>query len=54
MQKMTLFPKGLPPVPDVDRSTDMADLIRMALNGWLPMGAGAGLEALFDRMEAAR
>ena len=54
MQKMTPFSKGLPPVPDTDHAVDMADLIRMALNGWLPAGAGAGLEALFDRMEAAR
>ncbi len=54
MHKMTSFSKGLPPVPDADRAVDMADLIRMALDGWLPAGAGAGLEALFDRVEAAR
>lgn len=54
MQKIPQNFQSLPPVPAAERAADMADLFRLALNGWVPAGAGAGLEALFDRMEAVR
>lgn len=36
------------------RDSDLTDLFRLALSDWMPASAGAGLEALFDRMEGAR
>lgn len=47
-----------PPLPSGSaprlRDADLTDLFQLALTGWMPASAGAGLEALFDRMEAAR
>ncbi len=55
---MTEIPKdarpAAAPVLHPDPTMDRADLFRLALGGWITLGAGAGLEALFDRMEAAR
>lgn len=45
---------ALPPRVPLTAAADMADLVRLALTGWMPTSAGAGLEALFDRMEAGR
>jgi len=35
-------------------AVEITDLFRLALSGWTPASAGTGLEALFDRLEAAR